>query len=288
MRRYHTPTMKILVTGGSGRVGWHVVQELAKAHEVVIFGRRRPEEGPHKAKSAFPFVKGDLLDTAVIAKALQGVQAVAHLGANPWFSPTTFLVNTVGTYNMLEGCREAGIKRFVVAGSDWGAGKSADRMEPPRVVPMTEADPVYPHDHYGLSKNVNEVTCEMYGREYGMKTAVLRLTGVWMPEATDGYAAKGHKGAEASCAQYWWTYVDVRDVARAFRMAIEYPGLPASGAYFIAASDTVIDIPTMQAIRKHMPKVKVRKTIPGFGTTLSLAAAKKAFGWAPIHSWRKG
>jgi nucleoside-diphosphate-sugar epimerase len=126
----------------------------------------------------------------------------------------------------------------------------------------------------------------MYAREYGMKIAVLRQTGVWMPGDTDGYKPKDKKGADESCAKYWWTYVDARDVARAFRAALEAPNLPSYGHYFLAEKDTMIDIPTMEAIKKHWPKVKVRKEIPGFGSVLSIEAAKKAFGWEPIHSWR--
>jgi len=278
--------MKILVTGGSGNVGWHVVQELAKGHELRIFDTKSPEEGPHKAASKHAFFKGDLLDPVSVKKGLEGMDAVAHLAANPWFSPTTFLLNTVGTYNMLEGCRELGIKRFVMSGSDWGVGKSDERMQAPEAVPVLESDPCKPCDHYGLSKVVNEVTCEMYAREYGMKIAVLRQTGVWMPDNTDTYKPKDKKGADESCAKYWWTYIDARDVARAFRAAIEAPNLPAYGHYFIAAPDSMIDIPTMEAIKKHWPKTKVRQEIPGFGSVLSIAAAKKAFGWEPIHLWR--
>ncbi len=278
--------MKILVTGGSGKVGWHVVQELEKGNELRIFDMMSPEEGPHKAKSKHGFVKGDLLKPDSIKKALEGMDGVAHLAANPWFSPTTFLTNAVGTYNMLEACRELGVKRFVMSGSDWGVGKSDERMEPPFAIPVTEDDPCVPHDHYGLSKYVNEITCEMYSREYGMKIAVLRQTGVWMPDNTDTYKPKDKKGADESCAKYWWTYVDARDVARAFRAALEAKDLPAYGHYFISATDTMIDIPTMDAVRKHWPKVKVRKEIPGFGSVLSVEAAKKGFGWEPIHLWR--
>lgn len=282
--------MKILVTGGSGNVGWHVVQELAKGHEVRIFSRRSPEEGPHKAASRHEFVRGDLLDTAVIRKALEGIDAVAHLAANPWFSPTTFLTNAVGTYNILDACRELGIKRFAMAGSDWGVGKSDERVQAPEIVPVLETDPARPCDHYGLSKIVNEVTCEMYAREYKMKIAVLRLTGVWMPEQTDTFKAGGDAGKPETvegCAKYWWTYVDARDVARAFRMSLEAPNLPSYGAYFCAHTETMIGIPTMEAVRKFWPNTKVRKEIPGFNSVLSVEAAKTAFSWEPIHDWRK-
>ena len=281
--------MKILVTGGSGKVGWHVVQELAQRHELRIFSSRPPEDGPHQVRSNHEFIKGDLLDPEVLKRALDGVEAVAHLAAKPWISPVTFHNNAVGTYNLLEACRELGLKRFVMAGSDWGVGKSYGVLHVPESVPVLESDASRPHDNYGLSKVVNEVTCEMYAREYGMEIANLRLTSVWMAEQTDGYRAKGEAGMVSTieeCSKYWWTYVDVRDVCSAFRMALEEPILPAYGAYFCSARDTMIDIPTMEAVRKYWPTAKVRQEIPGFNTVLSIEAARKAFGWIPTHSWR--
>jgi nucleoside-diphosphate-sugar epimerase len=215
------------------------------------------------------------------------MDAVAHIGANPWFSPGTFQLNTVSTYYLLEACREFGVKRFVMAGSDWGVAKSDTRVVPPDYVPVDEGHPCRPCDHYGLSKIVNEVTCEMFGREYGMSCAVMRITGVWMPEQTGGYAAKP-KPAPADGAQWWWSYVDVRDVARAFRLALEAPDLPRSGTYFLSAADTILDVPTMDAVRACWPGVRIVRDLPGHASVLSGDAAFRGFGWRPVHSWRKG
>jgi nucleoside-diphosphate-sugar epimerase len=120
-----------------------------------------------------------------------------------------------------------------------------------------------------------------------MKTAVLRITGVWSPEATAGYAAKDHGGAAADCAMYWWSYVDARDVARAFRLALEAPNLPPYGAYFISAADTMIDEPTADAMSRHWPGVPIPSGLTGHQSVLSVAAAQRAFGFIPKYSWRK-
>lgn len=279
--------MKILVTGASGTLGGHVIRELEAAHTLRLFSRRHPRDGAHHLETNHPHVAGDLLDAAAVRRAAEGMDAVAHLGANPWFSPETFSINTVGTYHVLEACREFGIKRFVMAGSDWGVGKSDQRVCPPGSVPVTEADSVTPRDHYGLSKILNERTAEAYAAEYGIRCAVLRITGVWSPEATAGYAAKDRSKAAAECAMYWWTYVDARDVARAFRLALEAPHLPPYGAYFISAADTMIDEQTADAVAKHFPGVPVRGALAEHGSVLSGAAAQRAFGFTPVHTWRK-
>lgn len=271
--------MKILVTGASGTVGGFVIRELEGSHELRLTSRR-PVAGRH------PHVAGDLTDPELVRRAVAGVDAIAHLGANPWFSPDTFRTNTVSTYLLLEACREAGVKRFVMAGSDWGIGKSDERDEVPDYVPVDEAHPVRPHDNYGLSKSVCERVCETFGREYGIACAVMRITGVWTPDKTAGYAAQPRTGAAEGLKKYWWSYVDARDVARAFRLALEATGLPPFGTYFLSAADTLIDEPTTEAVRRWWPEVRVAGPLEGHASVLSTEAARRAFGWSPQHSWR--
>jgi nucleoside-diphosphate-sugar epimerase len=278
--------MKILVTGASGFVGKHAIQELEKAHELRLFSRRHPRDGRERFDTKHPFMAGDLRDRAAVRKAVEGMDAVAHIGANPWFSPETFDINANGVYNVLEAMRESGVKRCAIAGSDWGVDKSDQGPVVPAYVPVDEAYPCRPHDHYGLSKVVGEQVAEMYSREHGLIVATMRITGVWRPERTREYGREDRRNAAEGAAQYWWSYVDVRDVARAFRMAIEAPGLPPNGAYFLTAPDTVIDEPTMEAVRRFWPGVRVNREIPGRGSVLSWENARKAFGWEPVFSWK--
>lgn len=172
-----------------------------------------------------------------------------------------------------------------MAGSDWGVGKSDTAVSPPDYVPVDEAHPVRPHDNYGLSKAVCERICETYGREYGIACAVLRITGVWMPEKVEAYAAEPKAGLAESLAKYWWTYVDARDVARAFRMALEAPALPAFGTYFLSAADSLLAEPTLDAVRRCWPATRVAGPLPGNASVLSTEAARRAFSWAPVHRW---
>ena len=63
--------------------------------------------------------------------------------------------------------------------------------------------------------------------------------------------------------------------------------LPAYGHYFITAADTILDEPTEQAVKAHMPGVRVAGPLPGHASLLSWANARAAFGWEPERSWRR-
>ncbi len=279
--------MKILVTGASGKVGRHVVAELEKAHELRLFSRKHPREGEHPYETSHPHLAADLRDRAALEKAAAGMDAVAHLGANPWFGPETFEINVMGTYYLAEACRKAGVKRIVMAGSDWGVAKSEEKISPPDFVPVDESHPCRPNDEYGLSKNVGEQVLEMYARLHGIKAAVLRITSVWAPENTDKYASQDKGWALEGAAKYWWTYVDARDVARAFRLALEAKDLPAFGAYFLTAQDSMLEETTAEALKKFMPGVPARSPMQPHQSLLSGDAAAKAFGFMPQFGWRK-
>ncbi len=281
--------MNILVTGASGFVGRYAIDELGGAgHTVRLFSRRDPYAGTPAPAGKHPWVGGDLADPAAVAKAVEGMDAVAHIGANPWIGPDTIEANVGGTWNVLEACRAAGVKRVVIAGSDWGVGKSTDRDAFPAWLPVDETMPVSPNDVYGFSKIAVESAAGVFARNHGLETAVFRITGVWKPEKTAGYAKENRATAAADCARYWWSYVDVRDVASAFRMALEAKTLPVAGVYAVTAADTMIDEPTMEAAKRFMPGVPIRTPIPGHATVFDLAPARAAFGWAPAHTWRPG
>jgi len=82
--------MRILVTGASGFVGRYVIDELAAGgHELRLFSRQDPYAGAEPPAAQHPWTGGDLNDAAAVTKAVLGMQAVAHVGANPWIGPDT-------------------------------------------------------------------------------------------------------------------------------------------------------------------------------------------------------
>ena len=105
--------MKILITGGSGRVGRHVVPELEKAgHEIKIFDLE-PKNRKHE------FIKGDLRNLEAMEEATRDVEAVVHLAAIPMDIPgeakEIFEIDAMGTFHVLEASARNKVRKVVFA-----------------------------------------------------------------------------------------------------------------------------------------------------------------------------
>lgn len=282
--------MRVLVTGASGKLGSAVVQELgAQGYEVVGIDRVAPGKG------AWPegvrFVQTDLLDAGQVAYAMQGCAAVIHLGAivSPYRHPDelVFANNTRATYCVLQAASLLGLKRAAIAssissyGHDW-----APELSTYAWAPVDESYPQRPKDPYGLGKLVDEQSARMFCDRDGMSIAAFRFT--WISNL-DTFRKAAQEMAQTPARpdglRRLWTYVDVRDAARACRLAIE--AAPFGFAPMnIAAADTLLDIPTEDAIRQYAPKTELRAAIPGKQTPFVLDRARRLIDWEPLHSWR--
>ena len=155
--------MRVLVTGGSGFVGRHVVRRLAADHEVITVQRHVREPSPDPVRDV-ELDLGELtpegLDRAVGGR----LDVVVHLAArldNPFGTDYTLAElassNVAGTLRLLEAAAALGVRRFV-QGSTGGVG-----LNPPAGVPMREDDPPGPVNPYGLTKHLAEQAVRAYG-----------------------------------------------------------------------------------------------------------------------------
>lgn len=279
--------MRVLVTGASGQVGRAAAQELTEhGHDVVGVDRVAPA-APLQGR----FVQVDLGDVGQVAYAMQGCEAVVHLGAivSPYRHPDelVFANNTQATYCVLQAASLLGVKRAAIAssissyGHDWAPEVSTYAW-----APIDESYPQCPKDPYGLGKLVDEQTARMFCDRDGMSIAAFRFT--WISNLdTFRNAAKemAQTPARPDGLRRLWTYVDVRDAARACRLAIE--AAPFGFAPLnIAAADTLLDIPTEEAIRRFAPQTERRAPISGTQTPFVLDRARQVIGWEPRRSWR--
>lgn len=287
--------MRALVTGGGGRVGqFTVVDLIAAGHEVVLSDQRQPVASPELDADLLKratFRQADLTDAGDVIWAMRDCDAVVHLGAIP--SPrsipdsTVFQNNVMGTFNVLQAAETLGIRKVAMASSISAYGTAwSDEPLSFDYAPVDEAHPMRNADCYGLSKEVNERTAEMFHRRTGMQVISLRYSYVGTPDEIRTRRATYHLD-HADNAKMLWSYVDVRDAARANRMAIEAEGIGCV-PLIITAADIMANRPTEELLREYVPELEIRRPIPGHVTAFDISAAQDVIGWVPIYSWRDG
>ena len=275
--------MKFLITGGVGKVGQGVVRELLNdpAHEITILDRvAGPERGPVK------YLVGNIEDLGDVMEAMAGAEAVIHLAAihNPNVATTSvvYRTNVVGTFNVHHAAFRLGIKRVVSASSNAIVGWSYGDHFIPDYLPIDEDHPVRPVDVYGLSKEIGETIASSYGRK-GLETVMLRPSGVISPEELEEIKKSGGRKMTGF---YAYSYIDVRDLAVAFRLAVEHP-IMGGTVLFVVADDSTLAEPLCDVYPRVMPAIGDKaRNLTGSKGAYSNARAKKLLGWQPIHSWR--
>lgn len=274
--------MLVVVTGGSGNLGAYVVRELLSAgHEVRVFDRVRPAAN-------VKWVAGDIEDFGDVASVLSGADAVVHLAAIPapggFPDNVVFRNNVVGTYNVHEAAALHGIGRVVSTSSTAVYGWAyREREFAPEYLPIDEDHPCNPQDSYGVAKLCLERIAASFTARRDMETIVLRPGRVLLPDDT---AELGRQGGQTSTRFDLFQYIDVRDLATAYRQAVEV-SLPGNTALNLVADDSTCAEPLCEVLPKLMPEVaSMASSLTGTAPGVSNLRAKKALQWQPSHSWR--
>lgn len=281
--------MRVVVTGGSGKLGRAVVRDLVEhGHEVVNLDRVAPA-----VASGASFTQVDLTDYGQTVEALtaidsrySGVDAVVHLAAipGPGVAPNavTFHHNVTGDYNVFSAARAAGIRNVVWASSETLLGLPLDT--PPPGIPIDEEQLPRPETSYALAKLMTETMAAQFCRwDPELKMVGLRFSNVMEPA---DYAAFPAFDADPALRKWnLWGYIDARDGAQAVRKALEYK---ATGLeiFIIANADTVMSTPSAELAASMFPGVPVTREVPGMETLLSIDKARLLLGYRPEHSWR--
>lgn len=276
--------MKILVTGGLGKVGGPVVEELlGGGHEVTVLDRL---PGPRDGGNV-RYLVGEIQDLGQVIEAAAGTDAILHLAAvhNPYVAPTNvvFDTNVIGTFNAHHAAFRLGIPRVVSTSSNAAVGWAySEGAFLPDYLPIDEDHPLRPIDSYGLSKQVGETIARSYSLK-GVDTVVIRPSGVVTPEALDEIRRAGGRVPEG-----WreYSYIDVRDLAVAFRLAVEKP-LPGCTVMFVVADDSTVAEPLCELLPRLNPAIGDRaQELTGTRPVFTNAKAREVLGWKPLHSWR--
>ena len=289
--------MRILVTGGAGFIGSHVVALLKErgvdtcVYDSLVSGKiERIPEG-------VLFIQGDIRDKNTLATAMRDITHVVHLAAQVGVPASiedpdyTHEVNVTGTRNVFKAAREAGVKRVVYASS---AAVYGDYPE----LPKTEESPLQPKSPYAESKIANEIDASTSG----LPTVGLRFFNVYGPgqEANHPYASviprwvaaveEGRPVELHGDGTQTRDFIHVQDVARAIVLALE--------STYVGVCNIASGIETtLREVLEHLAEV-LSKDIPHEEKQIrpgdikrsvsSIDHARRAINFTPEISFKQG
>lgn len=288
--------MRVLVTGGSGRLGRSVVACLAARGHQVTSADTAPAVHPDGVQA----VVADLLEEAELERAFTRArpEAVVHLAgiAVPFARPDveTLQVNTGLAWAVLSAAIAHGAHSAVAASSPTVYGYNTPSWAP-RYLPLDEAHPVAPWHAYGLSKAVIEETVRALARTgAACVLSSVRPGYVVAPEEWRGAPTQlGHTMAQrladpSLAATSLFNYVDARDAAELFALVVENPDKIVSGQVFNAmAPDPLATGPVHTLLPQHHPATApVAAALADGRAVFSSHAARAALGWTATRTWR--
>jgi UDP-glucose 4-epimerase len=296
---------KVVVTGGSGKLGGYVVRELRTVCQVTVLDLEPPED------RSVSFETVDILDLAGLSAALRGHDAVIHLGAinQPVPKPMEvfFRTNVVGTWNVLMAAEGAGLRRCVVCSSDAPLGGETLWSEPAlHYLPADEDHPLHTTTTYALTKEIAETLGLHFARRASMTVSCLRPALIAFPDMyeTIVVAVENETRIDETRGQYDYRrdtpghqpvgstrgYVRPDDAARAFRLALETNNCRAFDCFFVAAADTFEPMPTLDYVRRRygaLPEIRkplLYESNPRAGL-LDISRAMERLEWMPTGNW---
>jgi len=286
--------MKVLVTGGAGFIGSHVVDKLIdKGVQVRVFDPIMPI-----FRKDIEYYQGSILDLNAVCFAMSGVDGVMHLAAvadvkdvynDPYYAES---INVRGTINILEGARRTGVKRIIYGSTTWVYSEAQDNN-------VDESTPLSAPSHfYTATKLAGEYYCQSYSKLYGMEITVLRYGIPYGPRARDGavipiFVRKAMNGEALSIAgdgSQFRKFVYVEDLAEGNVLALK--PVAKNKVYNLDGRERITIKDIAETIKKVIGNVNIEYTParPGdfSGKEVSSELAKKELGWEPRTPFEEG
>jgi UDP-glucose 4-epimerase len=285
---------RILVTGGSGFIGRHVVADLQRDGAQVRVVDLQPHPDPQ-----VEIVRGDIVKREVLGTALEGgFDGVVHLAAvtsvlrSMEHPDLTYRTNVAATHLLLEAARAAGVTSLVFASTNAVTG-------PTEAPAITESAPLQPLTPYGATKAAAEMLMSAYTASYGLRCAAVRLTNVYGPgmQAKDSIVARlmravrlGQRFEIYGDGHQVRDYVHALDVTAAMRLALGNPAW--SGPMVIGSGRSLSVLEVVDAVRQVTgAKIDVQHGPPRAGEMPAVIVDPRraqAAGWSPRFSFEEG
>ncbi|HVH51308.1 MAG TPA: NAD-dependent epimerase/dehydratase family protein, partial [Gaiellaceae bacterium] len=284
--------MKLLVTGGSGFIGSHVVDKaVAAGHEAIVFDTR---ESPYGAET----ILGDVTNFDEVAAAAAGCDAILHLAAMADVNEVakapvmTEAVNAQGTLAVLEAARVANVRRVVYASTIWVYGEQVEGV-------ATEDSPLgIPRHFYTATKLAGEMYCHSYGELYGLEHTILRFGIPYGPRAREAavlpaFVIKAHAGEPLTIAgtgEQSRRFVYVEDLADGVVAALVPEA--ANRIYNLVGDESVTIREIAELVQQLVQPVEIvhlegrKGDFPG--VEVSGERAARELGWRATTSFTEG
>lgn len=286
--------MKVLVTGGSGFIGSHVVDKLRDMGiEVRIYDGVIP-----LYRKDVEFYQGSILDMVSLGFAMTGVDAVFHLAAiadvkdvydEPCYSES---INVRGTFNVLESARKSNVKRVIYGSTIWVYSEAVQNS-------VDESTALYAPSHfYTATKLAGEYYCQSYSKLYGLEITILRYGIPYGPRARDGavvpvFVRKALNGEPITIAGdglQFRKFVYVEDLAEGNILALKKAAV--NRIYNLDGEEKITISHIAETIKEIIGNVKIEyvPARPGdfSGKEVSSERARQELGWKARTSFEEG
>ena len=276
-------TKRVVVTGGSGNLGTQTIRELiAAGYQVMSLDSTPPKEKLSESRICDLTHMGDLYE------ALKDATAVIHLAAYqaPGMVPDSevFGNNISASFNILKAATDRGVQRVVMASSIAAYGfLYAPAMWAPEYLPLDEDYPCRPQDPYSLSKVFGEQLADSFASLSDTSVISLRVSGVNLDLS---YRSLPERWADPGAKMgTFWSYVDLRDAAVAFRLAVDAE-IEGHKIFNIAAETSRYLEPTNDLVRQYLPGTRIRDGMSGNWGGLDIGRAREQLGFQARHVWQ--